>query len=85
MPFTLKLTGHSHSFSYDTTNREVVNGLGGGALDTGYTGTFGYVICRQRPDNAIQCSLYDYDTNQISTQPDATFAIDADGTSTPAQ
>jgi hypothetical protein len=82
--FTLKLTGHSHSYDYDEANREVVNGLGGAALDTGYTGNYGYVICRQRPDNAIQCSQYDYDTNQVSTEPNSTFAILADGGSTPA-
>ncbi len=84
-PFTLKLTGHSHSYSYDEANNEVINGLGGAALDTGYTGTYGYVICRQRPDNAIQCSQYDYDTNQISTEPNSTFAVLADGGSTPAE
>jgi Calcineurin-like phosphoesterase len=81
--FTLKLTGHSHIFEYDEANREVVNGLGGAALNTGYTGTYGYVICRQRADNAIQCSQYDYDTNQISTEPNSTFAVLADGGSTP--
>jgi hypothetical protein len=84
-PFTLKLTGHSHSYSYDQSNQEVVNGLGGAALDTGYTGTFGYVICRQRSDNAIQCSQYDYDTNAISTEANSTFAITGAGASTPNQ
>lgn len=84
-PFTLKLTGHSHSFSYDTGNREMINGLGGASLDTGYTGTFGYVVCRQRADLAIQCSQYDYDTNQISTQQNSTFAIQPDGTPTATQ
>jgi hypothetical protein len=83
--FTLKLTGHSHSYSYDAPNQEVINGLGGAALDTGYTGTYGYVICRQRADNAIQCSQYDYDTNQISTEPNSTFAVLADGGSTPSE
>lgn len=83
-PYTLKLTGHSHSYSYDQANNEVINGLGGAALDTGYSGNYGYVICRQRTDNAIQCSQYDYDTNQISTEPNSTFAVLADGGSTPA-
>ncbi|MHB8417424.1 MAG: metallophosphoesterase [Myxococcales bacterium] len=82
-PFTIKLTGHSHSFMYDQTNREIINGVGGAALDTGYNGTFGYVVCRQRADMAIQCTLYDYDSNAVSSEPNATLAVEPDGTPTP--
>ena len=84
-PLTLKLTGHSHSYTYDPTNMEVVNGLGGAALDTGYTGTYGYAVCRQRMDDAIQCSLFDYDTNQVSNEPNSVFAINADGSAAVVQ
>ncbi len=84
-PLTLKLTGHSHSFSYDPANHEVINGLGGAALDTGYTGTFGYVVCRQRADDAVQCSLFDYDTNQVSNQPASVFAVNPDGSAATVQ
>ncbi len=82
-PFTIKLTGHSHSYKYDQPNREIVNGLGGAALDYGYSGTYGYVVCRQRADMAIQCALHDYDSNAVSSQPDATLAVEPDGTPTP--
>ena len=82
---TLKLTSHAHSFSYDPTNKEVINGLGGAALDSGYTGTFGYVVCRQRADMAEQCSLFDYDTNAVSSEANSVFAINADGSAATVQ
>ncbi len=84
-PFTLKLTGHSHSYMYDQKNREIVNGLGGAPFDTGYNGDYGYVVCRQRADMAIQCSLYDYKSNAVAGDPNATLAVNPDGSSTPAQ
>ncbi|MHB1847119.1 MAG: metallophosphoesterase [Deltaproteobacteria bacterium] len=85
LPFTLKLTGHSHSYSYDLPNREVVNGLAGAPLNSGYTGTYGYVVCRQRTDGAIQCALHDYDSNAVSSQSNATIAVMPDGSSTAVQ
>lgn len=84
-PFTLKLTGHSHSYSYDPKNREVVNGLAGAPLNAGYSGTFGYVVCRQRSDGAVQCSLYDYESNALSSQPSATIAVSPDGSAVQPQ
>jgi len=82
--YTLKLTGHSHEYAYDQTNREIINGVAGAPLDCGcgYTGTWGYVICRQRADMAIQCTLYDYDSNAESSVADAAVAVEPDGTPT---
>ncbi len=84
-PFTLKLTGHSHCYQYDLQNREVINGLAGAQIDTGCSYDYGYVVCRQRDDMAIQCSLYDYQSNAVVSGTGATFAVTPAGADVPPQ
>ncbi len=84
-PFTLKLTGHAHLYRYVPAQKEVVNGLAGAPLTQGYGGTFGYLLCRQRQDGAIQCALHDYDSNAVSAEPNAVFAVAAGGAAVPVQ
>jgi hypothetical protein len=76
-PYTLLLAGHTHTFSYSKTGREVITGNGGAPL----TGTinYGYVIAEQRADGAIVFDARDYATNAVFK----TFAVKADGTPTP--
>jgi hypothetical protein len=75
-PWTLKIVGHTHTYQYSATDREVIVGNGGapltGALD------YGYVIAQQRADGAMVFTSYDYMTNAVVD----TFAVKADGTPT---
>ena len=60
-PLTMKLVGHTHEYKpYSSGTQEVLVGNGGAPLDSG---DYGFVLCKQRTDNAIQCDDYDYLTN----------------------
>ena len=74
--YTLLLAGHTHTFSYSSSSREVIIGNGGAPL----TGSinYGYLVGEQRSDGAIVFSEYDYSTNAVAQ----TFAVKADGTPT---
>jgi hypothetical protein len=76
-PFTLLLAGHTHTFSYNKSSREVITGNGGAPL----TGTinYGYVVAEQRADGAIAFEAHDYTTNALLKS----FAVKADGTAAP--
>jgi hypothetical protein len=73
-PYTLLLAGHTHTFSYDAANRQVITGIGGAPL----TGSidYGYVIAMQQPDGRITFTVYDYQTKAVIQ----TFSVKADGT-----
>ncbi|HUB08220.1 MAG TPA: metallophosphoesterase [Myxococcales bacterium] len=80
-PLTLKIVGHSHEYSpYDSTYQEVIVGNGGAPLDSG--SSYGFVLCQQRSDGAIQCADYDYQSNAPTG---TAFALTAAGQSTPTQ
>jgi hypothetical protein len=72
-PLTLLLVGHSHTFAYYTSSREVVTGNGGAPL----TGSvpYGYVIVDRRDDGTIEFSAKNY----MDRQAFATHAVDANG------
>lgn len=76
-PYTLLLAGHTHTFSYSKTNKEVITGNGGAPLTGGVN--YGYVIGEQRADGAIVFNEYDYSTNAVQK----TFAVKADGSAAP--
>ncbi len=60
-PLTMKIVGHTHEYKpWNSESLEVLVGNGGAPLDGG---DYGFVICKQRTDNAIQCDDYDYLTN----------------------
>jgi hypothetical protein len=75
-PWTLKIVGHTHTYQYSATDREVMVGNGGAPLSG--TVNYGYTIARQRADGAIVFNSYDYMTNAVVD----TFAVKADGTPT---
>lgn len=76
-PYTLLIAGHTHTYEYFAKERQVIVGNGGAPLTNNVN--YGYVIARQRMDNAIEFSEYDYSTNVVQ----ATFAVKPDGTPTP--
>lgn len=60
-PLTMKIVGHSHEYlPYSSSHQEVLVGNGGAPLSHG---SYGFVLCKQRTDNAIQCDDYDYNSN----------------------
>ncbi len=76
-PYTLLLAGHTHTFEYFASEKQVITGNGGAPL----TGSinYGYVVARQRTDGAIAFTAYDYSTNAVIK----TFAVKADGSVAP--
>ena len=75
-PWTLKIVGHTHTYEYRLSDREIVIG-NGGAPPTGSV-NYGYVVARQRADGAIVFSSYDYSDNSVVQ----TITMTADGTLT---
>ncbi len=75
-PYTLLLAGHTHTFDYSPTDREVITGNGGAPLSGSVN--YGYVIAQQRADGAIVFQERDYVSNAVAK----TFAVKADGTPT---
>jgi hypothetical protein len=62
-PYTLLVEGHTHTISYFSADRELINGAGGAPL----TGSinYGYVIAKQRQDMAMDFTAYDYQTRAV--------------------
>ena len=75
-PYTVLLVGHTHTFQYQPSSRQIITGNGGAPL--GGAVPYGYVIATRRADGAIVFQAKDYSTMK-SFQ---TFAIQADGTPT---
>ena len=60
--YTLKIVGHSHVFSWDPSNREVVIGNGGAPLDSP-SDTYGYGLFSLTDGGDVQVQQIDYSTN----------------------
>ncbi len=75
-PYTLLLVGHTHTFEYFASERQVVTGNGGAPLATGIN--YGYTVLRQRADKALVITAYDYATHATIQ----TFVVKPDGTPT---
>lgn len=76
-PYTLLLAGHTHTYAYHSSSREVIVGNGGAPL-TGKI-DYGYVIGEERADGAITFTAYDYQQNNAIDS----FSVKADGTAAP--
>lgn len=75
-PYTLKIVGHTHTYSH--YGREVVIGNGGAPLTGGVD--YGYAIVSQRQDGAMQVDMIDYQTGQ----PDLAFRFAVKPNGSPA-
>jgi hypothetical protein len=62
-PYTLLLAGHTHTFAYYASQKEVVVGNAGAPL-TGAV-NYGYVIAQQQANGSVVFSEYDYSTNAV--------------------
>jgi hypothetical protein len=63
-PYTLLIAGHTHTFAYYQSEKQVIVGNGGAPLSGSVN--YGYVIARQQPGGSIQFTEYDYATNAVN-------------------
>jgi len=74
-PLTLLIVGHTHEYSHESYDKEIINGLGGAPLTSGTN--YGYSLVSRNSDGSLTVSTHDYQSNAAM---DA-FNIKADGTS----
>ena len=60
-PYTLLIAGHTHTYAYYSSEKQVIVGNGGAPLSN--TVNYGYVIARQQAGGSILFTEYDYATN----------------------
>jgi hypothetical protein len=68
-PYTLLIAGHTHTYGYYASEKQVVVGNGGAPLSGSVN--YGYVIARQQSNGSIQFTEYDYATNAVG----GTFSV----------
>jgi hypothetical protein len=73
-PLTLLVVGHTHEYSHEKSEKELINGIGGAPLTSGTD--YGYTIVSRNSDGTLGVTTYDYATHATI---DA-FTIKADGT-----
>ncbi len=76
-PYTLKIVGHSHTYSHYATSKEVICGNGGAPLTSGRN--YGYAIVERLASGVLQFTELDYQTKAVLDQ----FRINADGSPAP--
>jgi hypothetical protein len=76
-PLTLRIVGHTHTYSHSASSHEMIVGNGGAPPTSGMN--YGYVIVERLTSGDIQVSEYDYSTNTMRDQ----FRLHADGSSAP--
>jgi hypothetical protein len=64
-PYTLLIAGHTHTFAYYASDKEIIVGNGGAPLTNSVN--YGYVIAEQQPNGSIQIKEFDYSTNALQT------------------
>ncbi len=82
---TYKFVGHTHEYLIDGQNGEVIVGNGGAPWSKSATGllTYGFLLCRERADSAIQCELND--SQGGGPVAGTAFAVNPDGSSATVQ
>jgi hypothetical protein len=63
-PLTLLIAGHTHTYAYYSSEKQVIVGNGGAPLAGSVN--YGYVIARQQSNGSILFNEYDYQTNAVS-------------------
>ncbi len=64
-PYTLLIAGHTHTYAYYSSEKQVIVGNGGAPLTGGVN--YGYVIARQQSNGGILFTEYDYSTNAATS------------------
>jgi predicted phosphodiesterase len=76
-PYTLLLAGHTHTFDYSPSQRQVIIGNGGAPLSG--SSNYGFALVERQADGSILVAARDYQTGE----PFQSFAVKADGTPAP--
>ena len=72
-PLTLLIVGHTHEYSHEASDKEIINGIGGAPLTSGTN--YGYTIVNRNSDGTLTVTTYDYSTGKVLD----TFNIQASG------
>jgi hypothetical protein len=72
-PLTLLIVGHTHEYSHEKTDKEIVNGIGGAPLTSGTN--YGYTLVVRNADGTLTVTTYDYMTHATIDS----FSINAAG------
>jgi len=72
-PLTLLIVGHTHEYSHESHDKEIINGIGGAPLTSGTN--YGYTIVNRTADGKLTVTTYDYSSNATLD----TFTIQASG------
>jgi hypothetical protein len=78
-PYTLALTGHTHTYSHYTGSRQIVIGNGGAPLTGGKN--FGFALVSQKTDGNVAVDMIDYATGLAD--PAFSFSVKPDGSAAP--
>ena len=73
-PLTLLIVGHTHEYSHEARDKEIIDGIGGAPLTSGTN--YGYTIVSRNADGTLTVTTYDYSSHKVID----TFEIKADGT-----
>jgi Calcineurin-like phosphoesterase len=73
-PLTLLIVGHTHEYSHESSDKEIINGIGGAPLTSGTN--YGYTMITRNSDGTLTVTTYDYSSGSTID----TFKIKADGT-----
>ncbi|MBI5609917.1 MAG: metallophosphoesterase [Deltaproteobacteria bacterium] len=76
-PYTLLIAGHTHTYAYYPSKREIVLGTGGAPLATAIN--YSYGVVRQKPNMLLEVNVYDYTTHAVLGH----FVVAANGTPQP--
>jgi hypothetical protein len=72
-PLTLLIVGHTHEYAHYSSDKEIINGIGGAPLTSGTN--YGYTIVNRNSDGTLTVTTYDYSSqSQIDS-----FKIKASG------
>jgi hypothetical protein len=72
-PLTLLIVGHTHEYSHEASDKEIINGIGGAPLTSGTN--YGYTIVNRNSDGTLSVTTYDYSSGKVID----TFKIQASG------
>ncbi len=73
-PLTLLIVGHTHEYSHESYDKEIINGIGGAPLTSGTN--YGYTIVSRTAAGAFTVTTYEYSSKATIDS----FTINADGT-----
>jgi hypothetical protein len=72
-PLTLLIVGHTHEYSHEASDKEIINGNGGAPLTSGTD--YGYTVITRNSDGTLTVETLDYEGGSTIDS----FKIDASG------